>query len=113
METIDNADPLSFCSNAECSPANDSGFPPSINLDARCPLFEETGECRHGFKCRFLGAHIRKTEDGRLELIKDDDKVARTKIEVTELNYLSLDAMKLIRGKKVGCGAPFRKPSFN
>jgi tRNA-dihydrouridine synthase 3 len=103
IDGISNTEPLAcLIYERESSSQDATGCTPSIDLNARCPIFEETGDCRHGFKCRFLGAHVRKSDDGKLELVKDEDKVARTKIETTELNYLSLDALKLIRGKKVG-----------
>ncbi|KAF9011796.1 hypothetical protein BDQ17DRAFT_1387388 [Cyathus striatus] len=34
--------------------------PVDTNLGTVCPVFEETGECRYGFKCRFLGSHEKK-----------------------------------------------------
>ncbi|KAJ7613631.1 hypothetical protein DFH06DRAFT_1484630 [Mycena polygramma] len=41
-----------------------------------CPVFEETGECRYGYRCRFQSAHIRPTADGLPELVKDEAKMA-------------------------------------
>jgi tRNA-dihydrouridine synthase 3 len=65
-----------------------------------CPVFEETGECKHGFKCRFLGGHVRKDDDGSLMLIQDEEKKARTAVSAKELNFMSPDTLKLLRSKK-------------
>ncbi|KAL5498012.1 DUS3 [Sanghuangporus vaninii] len=78
----------------------ESYYPPSVDPSSFCPLFHNKGECRSGFKCRFLGAHLRKSENGELELVKDEEKVARRKVETTELNFLPLDTLKQLRSKK-------------
>lgn len=64
-------------------------------------MFNEKGECRHGFKCRFLGNHVKKSESGELDLVVDQEKVARRCIETSELNYLPSESLKLLRTKKV------------
>lgn len=70
-------------------------------LDGKCPLYETSGKCRHGWKCRFACSHSfeRKTSDGRKELVllgttgtsnldeQDDDFVADTSI----VNVISSD----------------------
>ena len=87
--------------SAIVSSPNTSDLPPSVDPSAFCPVYQNKGECKQGYKCRFLGAHIRKTESGSLEPVKDEDKVARRKLETTELNFLPLDALKRLRSKKV------------
>ncbi|KAJ7078161.1 zinc finger dihydrouridine synthase [Mycena belliarum] len=91
-----------------------------------CPVFEETGECRFGFQCRFMGAHTRpappapspadvpfSTDDSaadkdrpepglHLELVKDADKLARTMLTNAEANRVSPHTLKLLRTKKPG-----------
>ncbi|KAK7037302.1 tRNA-dihydrouridine synthase 3 [Paramarasmius palmivorus] len=62
----------------------------------RCPVFEEIGECRFGYKCRFLSAHI--TPSG--ELVRDEEKKAKTAISMKEVNYVSPETQKLLRTKK-------------
>lgn len=76
---------------------------PSIDPEAYCSVYEDKGTCRHGFKCRFLGGHVKKSESGELELISDEEKVARRVIETSELNYLPPESLKLLRSKKVMC----------
>ncbi|EIM87584.1 FMN-linked oxidoreductase [Stereum hirsutum FP-91666 SS1] len=71
----------------------------SVDFSTHCPNFEETGACRHGFKCRFLGGHVRK-EDGKLSLIQDDSKRSNSLRSSTEINYLDGQTMKLLRTKK-------------
>ncbi|EJD02013.1 zinc finger dihydrouridine synthase [Fomitiporia mediterranea MF3/22] len=89
-------------SAADCSNdiASVSELPPSVDPSVYCPVFDAKGECSHGFKCRFLGSHIRKTESGTLEIVKDEEKVARRKLDTTELNYILLDSLKQLRSKK-------------
>ncbi|KAI5891104.1 FMN-linked oxidoreductase [Schizophyllum commune H4-8] len=69
---------------------------PSLDPHTRCPIFDTMGVCKSGLKCRLLGAHVRKNDDGSLykneagllELVTDEEKRARTVISETELNYL-------------------------
>ncbi|KAI5121594.1 hypothetical protein M0805_009465 [Coniferiporia weirii] len=79
--------------------STEPGWPSSINPSTLCPILEEKGECRHGFKCRFLGAHVKKAESG-LELQKDDEKVARRKLETSEVNFLPSGTLKQLRSRK-------------
>lgn len=74
----------------------------SVDFTTHCPNFEETGSCRHGFKCRFLGGHVRKAEDSTLTLIQDESKKSTTLRPSTEVNYLDGLTMKLLRTRKVG-----------
>ncbi|OSD00670.1 zinc finger dihydrouridine synthase [Trametes coccinea BRFM310] len=72
----------------------------SLDFTTTCPIFQHTGECRHGLKCRFLGSHVQKKEDGQLELVVDEEKKARLAAAETELNFLDADTLKKIRTKK-------------
>ena len=73
----------------------------SVDSTTRCPVFEATGSCRLGLKCRFLGGHVRKAEDGTVTLVEDEDKKALTLTANTELNFVSPGTLKLLRTKKV------------
>ena len=66
-----------------------------------CPVFEAMGSCRLGLKCRFLGAHVRKAEDGTVALVEDEEKKTLTLAANTEHNSVSPVALKLLRTKKV------------
>lgn len=66
-----------------------------------CPVFAETGECRHGLKCRFLGGHVQKDDRGNLVLMQDEEKQARSAVSAKEINFMSPDVLKLLRSKKV------------
>lgn len=74
---------------------------PTVDFSTKCPVFERTGECKHGFKCRYLGGHTRKNDAGLLELITDEEKVARSASSETELNFIDPGTLKLLRTKKV------------
>jgi tRNA-dihydrouridine synthase 3 len=76
----------------------------SVDSTTRCPVFEATGSCRLGLKCRFLGGHVRKAEDGTVALVEDEDKKALTLTANTEFNFLSPGTLKLLRTKK--CPTP-------
>jgi len=43
-------------------PSTDSSGPfpgcPGASIATQCPYFNELGQCKVGFKCRFLGAHL-------------------------------------------------------
>ncbi|KAH8112384.1 zinc finger dihydrouridine synthase [Phellopilus nigrolimitatus] len=97
--------PVPGVSTDECTVVSEdstiaSGLPPSINSSAICPVFSEKGECRHGLKCRFLGAHVKKSDSGSVELVRDDEKVAQRKIESSEVNFLPPNVLKQLRSKK-------------
>jgi tRNA-dihydrouridine synthase 3 len=72
-----------------------------VDYSTICPVFAETGECRHGLKCRFLGGHVRKDDSGNLVLIQDEEKQARSAVSAKEVNFMSPDVLKLLRSKKV------------
>ncbi|KAJ3567931.1 hypothetical protein NP233_g6045 [Leucocoprinus birnbaumii] len=72
---------------------------PSLDLATTCPVFAETGECRYGFKCRFLGAHVR-VDGENVVVIGDEDKKARSALTANELNFASNDVLNSLRTKK-------------
>jgi tRNA-dihydrouridine synthase 3 len=79
---------------------------PSVDFPTRCPVFEATGSCRLGLKCRFLGGHMRKAEDGTVSLVEDEERKSVALTANTELNYVSPTTLKLLRTKKVGLHLP-------
>ncbi|KJA22425.1 hypothetical protein HYPSUDRAFT_67097 [Hypholoma sublateritium FD-334 SS-4] len=87
------------------APAQDSLVTPhpdfsSLDLSTVCPVFAETGECRYGFKCRFLGGHIRIAETGEMSLAGDEDKKARAALTAHEVNFVGADVQKALRSRK-------------
>ncbi|PAV17921.1 zinc finger dihydrouridine synthase [Pyrrhoderma noxium] len=80
--------------------AAETDLPSSIDPSAYCPVFHERGTCRSGYKCRYLGSHITKTESGDLDLVKDEDKVAHRSLETAEVNYLPGFTLKQLRSRK-------------
>ncbi|PIL29241.1 hypothetical protein GSI_09290 [Ganoderma sinense ZZ0214-1] len=80
----------------------EEGDAPKTSLDPNttCPLFQKTGECKHGFKCRFLGSHSRIQEGGELELLVDEKKKAHVAASETEVNFIDGDTLRKIRTKK-------------
>lgn len=57
---------------------------------------------RYGFKCRFLGGHIRISEEsGELSLVDDEDKKARAAVTAREVNFVGPDVQKVLRSRKV------------
>lgn len=81
-------------------------FESESEFATRCPPFETTGYCRIGVKCRFLGGHMRKAEDGTVSLVEDEEKKRAALAANTELNFISLPTLKLLRTKKVGLYFP-------
>ncbi|KAL4247532.1 tRNA-dihydrouridine(47) synthase [NAD(P)(+)] [Abortiporus biennis] len=74
---------------------------PSLDFNTICPVYAVRGECKHGLKCRFLGAHVRKGEDGRSwEMIKDEEKIAQSATTEPELNFIDAVTLKQLRTKK-------------
>ncbi|RDX44564.1 zinc finger dihydrouridine synthase [Lentinus brumalis] len=81
---------------------SEDGDPRKSSLDPTtiCPVFQRTGECKHGLKCRFLGSHVRAREDGELELVTDEEKKAHVAAAETEVNFIDGDTLRKIRTKK-------------
>jgi tRNA-dihydrouridine synthase 3 len=71
----------------------------------RCPYFDEFGECKVGFKCRFLGAHLQSTEnpEGGLDvgLMKEAETIQFAKKSFAELNGVDSGLMKSLRKREV------------
>lgn len=76
----------------------------SLEHHTSCPSFAESGFCRLGLKCRFLGAHAKRDASGAIALVEDEEKRAQTALSATELNFVSADTLKLLRSKKVSNG---------
>jgi tRNA-dihydrouridine synthase 3 len=87
--------------------ATDESEQPSVDFPIRCPIFEATGSCRIGLKCRFLGGHARRAEDGTVSLVEDEEKKKATLAANTELNFVSPATLKLLRSKKVDPYLPY------
>ncbi|KAI0061146.1 zinc finger dihydrouridine synthase [Artomyces pyxidatus] len=96
---IDLSDVAPFVRMPERS-ADAEGPESSVDFATRCPVFDEAGSCRLGLKCRFLGGHAQKAEDGTIILIEDDTKKATSLTSGTELNFLSAQTLKSLRTKK-------------
>jgi len=63
-------------------------------------VFAETGECKYGFKCRFLGGHVRISDSGELSLVGDDDKKVRAALTAQEVNFIGADVQRQLRSRK-------------
>ena len=76
----------------------EEGDAPRTSLDPNttCSLFQWTGECKHGLKCRFLGSHSRTQENGELELLVDEERKARVAASETEAKPVSLRPVSLL-----------------
>ena len=78
---------------------------PTLDTTTTCPVFAETGECRYGFKCRFLGGHVAVNTDTdvqtpSLTLIGDDDQKARAALTANEINFVSAEVQRQLRSRK-------------
>ncbi|KAJ3509437.1 hypothetical protein NLJ89_g5226 [Agrocybe chaxingu] len=75
----------------------------SIDVSTSCPVFAEAGECRYGFKCRFLGGHVHfgkgDSDETSLSLLGDDDKKARAALSSNEVNFVSAEVQKKLRSR--------------
>lgn len=83
------------------SPFISETLPDTLSDASICPVFAELGECRYGFKCRFLGSHARTNQDGSLSLVTDEVRMANAAVSAKEVNFVGSEAQKLLRSKKV------------
>lgn len=76
---------------------------PSLDASTTCPVYNVRGECNHGFKCRFLGSHVRKdnSESGQWQVMIDHDKRALSAVTEQEMNFIEASGLKQVRSKKV------------
>ena len=92
---------------------------PNLDMGTVCSLFAERGECRYvclfvaihfseyfsctryGFKCRFLGRHVRTDKEGNVVLVGDEDKKACSALTAKEVNLIGPETQKLLGTKKV------------
>ncbi|KAI9730758.1 MAG: tRNA-dihydrouridine synthase 3 [Cirrosporium novae-zelandiae] len=78
-------------------------------FDGKCPIWSTKGKCGSGWKCRFVGSHMREqvTEDGRKELVlienesrKDEKMSGSPDMELNTVNNVStVQKMSLSRKK--------------
>ncbi|KAF9518668.1 hypothetical protein BS47DRAFT_1370980 [Hydnum rufescens UP504] len=85
--------------------ARSSDLVPSVDLSTACPIFLEKGCCKHGFKCRFLGGHIRHTDSANGDIfalaILRDETVELSRIGQTkEGNAIDPGVLKQLRSRK-------------
>jgi tRNA-dihydrouridine synthase 3 len=93
---------------------------PNIDFSTKCPVHEESGECRfvvavlfnstslkarfvvrYGYKCRYMGGHALEDEEGNVTLVADEDKKAQVALTSHEINFVGGDVQKQLRSKKV------------
>ncbi|KAH9968083.1 zinc finger dihydrouridine synthase [Russula dissimulans] len=91
-----------FVSLPNLSEGTEKSERPSVDSDPpiRCPVFETTGSCRIGLKCRFLNGHVRRAKDGTVSSVEDEERKEATLATHTELNFVSPSTLKLLRSKK-------------
>ena len=82
---------------------------PGLEHRIKCSVFEDTGTCKHGYKCRFLGGHSRVVSaldapegaQPSMELIVDQEKIEARRPFVGEWNVLPIEKLKAIRSRNV------------
>ena len=74
---------------------------PSIDPSTVCPYYSEHRRCKYGFKCRFLGGHIKRGEDGTLVLLRDPECEATAPATAIEKNGIEMSVLKSLRKKEV------------
>ncbi|GJJ10891.1 hypothetical protein Clacol_005119 [Clathrus columnatus] len=72
----------------------------SVDFTTTCPVFESTGVCNVGLKCRFLGGHASRVDFGiGIGLIKDEEREEELRDSFIERNFLKSETAKTIRNK--------------
>ena len=63
-------------------------------FDGVCPIWVAKGKCNFGWKCRFVGSHMKEKdrEDGRKELVllEDESKIAQAMTPVRDSNDIGI-----------------------
>ena len=73
---------------------------PNVDTATQCHIFAETGECRYGYKCRFLGGHVQDSSEGNLTLLQDESKKAHAVLTGHEMNFIGAENQKRLRAKR-------------
>ncbi|TEB32625.1 zinc finger dihydrouridine synthase [Coprinellus micaceus] len=66
---------------------------PNVDTATQCPIFAEVGECRYGYKCRFLGGHVQEGSE-------DETKKAHAALTGHEMNFIGAENQKRLRAKR-------------
>ena len=80
------------------SPQNAYEEFPSVDASTICPYYREHLRCKYGFKCRFLGGHVKRGADGILVLLTDPEREGTAAIEK---NSIEMSVLKSLRKKEV------------
>lgn len=78
----------------------------TIDITTECPVFKDLGYCTYGWRCRFLGGHVKKHEDKagaeRWELIGHKDPATMSETErYNESNWPKADTLTKLKNNKV------------
>lgn len=82
----------------------------TIDLTTQCPVFKDLGYCTYGWRCRFLGGHVKKHDDkegaDQWELLgfKDPSSMSETE-RYNETNWPKSDTLTRLKNNKVSCQA--------
>ena len=81
-----------------------TGVGSSLDPTTVCSVHSEIEKCKYGFKCRFLGAHVKVAGDDfsdELSFVVDGDMVARAAVSAAELNFIDPDVRKQVCTRKM------------
>ncbi|OCF31486.1 tRNA-dihydrouridine(47) synthase [NAD(P)(+)] [Kwoniella heveanensis BCC8398] len=81
----------------------------TIDLSTSCPVYKDLGYCPFGWRCRFLGGHVRRIMDGE-EDVKKDGEGPVTKMGGWELLNFSTDDAQ---GNGVWKAGETNRPEFD
>lgn len=84
----------------------------SIDIFTNCPVYDALGHCPQGWKCRYLGGHVRKAEEGTTAnaavdgwILKGDDeekmKMVQEREMDGEMNFVPGGMMYALKGRRV------------
>lgn len=84
----------------------------TIDLNTQCPVYKELGYCTYGWKCRFLGGHVRKAEGpgedsisriGDWELLgREEPGQVDPETKFDEVNWPKPDVISDLKSNRVG-----------
>lgn len=92
----------------------------TFDFSTTCPVYSALGYCTFGWRCRFLGAHVRRRADGDVssvggqvkidewEVMEDQEKKRAVELagEEGEMNRLDPDEIKALQRKRVSGRVP-------
>lgn len=103
------AEEAPFVASGERVVGGEDAIGKTVDLATTCPVYAELGYCTFGWRCRFLGGHIKRSEGeqslthvGGWELLGFPDMEGSREGRNREVNWAKVEVLHSLQKSKVG-----------